>query len=431
MKKTLLVLALGAAFGPACYADEKMSPEEVRAIEKAKELERSITKLVEKVSPAYVVIGGGSGVVVTSDGYMLTNHHVAGSKPVGQTWRVKIAGRGILDAKVIGHDATGDITLLKLEGKDFVFVPIGDSDAVKVGDYSLALGNPFGYAKDSTPTVTQGFVSAIHRNQGAYSDAIQTDAPINPGNSGGPLINQKGELVGINGRIAVRNGVKINTGVGYAIPANQIVRFMDSFKKLGDVHHGYLPGLRVSNPREGSGGAIVGDVTTGSEADAAGFKKGDIIVEADGRAVPHTSRLYGIVGTIPAGEKVKIKVKRGDESVELEMALAKQGGGGDTAAGDPPANPNGTYLGIRMKASDSGMVEVEEIMDGSPAAEAGLKTGDLISHFGRRKVTNVNELVGALARRKPGDKVTLAVTRDGKKIEVNVTLGKKKSDPEK
>ncbi len=424
MKKTLLTLALAFAvsLGAPVFADDKLPAEEARAIEKAKELEKSITTLVAKVSPAYVVIGGGSGVVVTPDGYMLTNHHVAGSKPVGQTWRVKIAGRGILDAKVIGHDATGDITLLKLEGKDFTYVPIGDSDSVKVGDYSLALGNPFGYAKDSTPTVTQGVVSAVHRNQGAYSDAIQTDAPINPGNSGGPLINKQGELMGINGRIAVRNGVKINTGVGYAIPANQIVRFMESFKKDGVVHHGYVSGLRVSNPREGSGGAVVGEVSR--DAEAAGFKKGDIIVEADGRPVPHASRFHGIVGTIPAGEKIKVKVRRGEETVDLEIALAKQGGG-DAANADPPANPNGTYLGLRMKASDSGMVEVEEVVENSPAAEAGLKPGDLISHFGRRKVTNVNEMITQIARRRPGDKVTLSVKRDGHQIEVTVTLGKR------
>src|SRR5271163_1550707 len=154
---------LGASLAAPALGDDNV-PDEGRALEKVKELEHSITALVDKVSPAYVVIGGGSGVVVTSDGYMLTNFHVAGTKPVGQVWRVKIAGRGILDAKVIGHDRLGDISLLKLDGKgkEFTFVPLGDSDAVKVGDYTLALGNPFGYAKDSTPTVTQGVASAIH-----------------------------------------------------------------------------------------------------------------------------------------------------------------------------------------------------------------------------------------------------------------------------
>src|SRR5437660_707024 len=147
MKNLVFVLALAAspfAAQTTCRADDADV-----AIQKAKELERSITKLVETVSPAYVVIGGGSGVVVTRDGYMLTNFHVAGTKPVGQVWRVKIAGKGILDAKVVGHDNHGDISLLKLDGDNFTFVPIGDSDSVKVGDYALALGNPFGYAKDS------------------------------------------------------------------------------------------------------------------------------------------------------------------------------------------------------------------------------------------------------------------------------------------
>ncbi len=423
MKKTLFVAALLVAFAPPLRADDA---EDAKALEKAKELERSVTKLVAKVSPAYVVIGGGSGVVVSPDGYMLTNHHVAGTKPPGQIWRVKIAGRDILDAKVIGHDPVGDISLLKLDGKDFTYIPLGDSDGVKVGDYALALGNPFGYAKDSTPTVTQGVVSAIHRFQDAYSDAIQTDAPINPGNSGGPLINLKGELVGINGRIAFRNGVKINTGIGFAIPANQIQRFMDSFKKGGIVHHGYLAGIRrIVNTQDGGDGALVSDILDDSEASTAGFKKGDIIIEADGRAVEHQARLYGILGTIPAGENVRFKVKRGEATVEIAMKLTRQdvaGIGGGGAEETPPSG--GAYLGIRMKTGDSALT-IEEVTENSPAAKAGLKPGDVLDQMGRRKLANVNDLQSRLARRKPGDKITFVVTRDGKPVEVPVTLGQR------
>jgi serine protease Do len=414
--KNTLVLALVLAVTPVFAGDDAQVDE---ALARAKELDRSITALVEKVSPAYVVIGGGSGVVVTSDGYMLTNHHVAGTKPVGQVWRVKIASRGILDAKVIGHDPYGDISLLKLEGKDFTFIPLGDSDTVKVGDYALALGNPFGYAKDSTPTVTQGVVSSIHRNQGAYSDAIQTDAPINPGNSGGPLINWKGELIGINGRIAVRQGVKINTGVGFAIPSNQIQRFMESFKKDHVVHHGYLSGLaRVTNTRDGGEGALVNEVASGSEAEAAGFKARDVIVEADGRPVPHSTRLFGILGTIPAGEKVHFKVKRDGAVLDLDMSLAKQAN--EEGEATTPA-----YLGVRMKTTDEGTLAIGEVVEGSPAEKAGLKAGDVITFIGRRAVSNVNDLTSRIARRKPGDQITLTVERDGKKMEIAVTLGKR------
>jgi serine protease DegQ len=424
MKNALVVLTLLAAFAPVTVvrADDA---EDAKVLEKAKELERSVTKLVAKVSPAYVVIGGGSGVVVSPDGYMLTNHHVAGSKPVGQIWRVKIAGRDILDAKVIGHDPVGDISLLKLDGKDFTYIPLGDSDAVKVGDYALALGNPFGYSKDSTPTVTQGVVSAVHRYQDSYSDAIQTDAPINPGNSGGPLINLKGELIGINGRIAFRNGVKINTGIGYAIPANQIQRFMDSFKKGGIVHHGYLAGIRrIVNTQDGGDGALINDILDDSEASTAGFKKGDIIVEADGRPVEHQARLLGILGTIPAGESVRFKVKRGDSTVEIAMKLSRQDAGGIGGGGAEETPSGGAYLGIRMKTGDSALT-IEEVTENSPAAKAGLKPGDVLEQMGRRKLTNVNDLQTRLARRKPGDTITFVVTRDGKQVEVPVTLGKR------
>ncbi|HZU99949.1 MAG TPA: PDZ domain-containing protein, partial [Planctomycetota bacterium] len=248
---------------------------------------------------------------------------------------------------------------------------------------------------------------------------------INPGNSGGPLINMKGELVGINGRIAIRQGVKINTGVGYAIPSNQIKRFLDSFKKDGTVHHATINGLgRLSATKDGGDGALVNEVTEGSDAEKAGFKKGDVIVEADGRAVTHSSRLYGIVGTIPAGETIKVKVKRGDETVELALKLASQAL--EDAAPQRQAN-NGGYLGIKMKANDAG-VEVEEVTDGSPAATAGLKAGDIVTNFGRRKVANVNELIAAIGRRHPGDKVNVTILRNGEKMEIQVTIGKRASE---
>ncbi len=426
---TLLVLAALAA--PASFAttralaDESVKKDSVSddaALAKAKLLEDEIVALAEKTSQCFVVIGGGSGVVVSADGYVLTNHHVAGSKPVGDTWRVKIPGKGILDAKVIGHDQVGDITLLKLEGAGpWAFVPVADSDEVKVGDFALALGNPFGFAKDSTPTVTVGVVSAVHRYQGGYSDAIQTDAPINPGNSGGPLLDRKGRLIGINGRIAVRHGTKINTGVGYAIPANQIMRFFEGFKKDGLVHHGYANGLlRVGNTKEGDGGAVVEVVAPGSEAERLGLKRGDIIVEADGRPVSHAARYLGIIGTIPAGETVALKVRRGAETFEVKIKIAARAGESSGAA----ARTNGAYLGVRMSVKD-GAVVVDEVVDESPAALAGLRTGDVVTAIGRKSISNVNELLAELGKKKPGDKITLAVKRDGKARQITVTLGKK------
>jgi serine protease Do len=153
-------------------------------------LEEQLVEVVRKVSPTFVVIGGGSGVVISPDGWMLTNHHVAGDRPVGADWTVKLPSGKIYDAKLVGTDPTGDISLLKIavkEGEALPYVEFGDSDSCRVGQWVVALGNPFGFAKDSKPTVTFGLISAFHRYRGTYGDAIQTDAPINSGNSGGPL----------------------------------------------------------------------------------------------------------------------------------------------------------------------------------------------------------------------------------------------------
>ncbi|MBI3724170.1 PDZ domain-containing protein [bacterium] len=409
-------------------ADDVSSGKEEKALAEAKALEKSIETVVEKAAPAFVVIGGGSGIIVTDDGYMLTNFHVAGmapiGKPVGQTWRVKVAKLGILDAKVIGHDEQGDITLLQLQGKGpFPHVDLADSDALKVGDFALALGNPFGFAKDATPTVTAGVVSAIHRFQGGYSDAIQTDAAINPGNSGGPLLDSLGRLVGINGRIAYRHGTKINTGVGYSIPSNQIKRFLDSFKKQGVVHHGFVSGVKVGNTPDGGLGAVVEDVRKGSTAEKAGMKKGDVIVEADGRSVPHAARFFGIVGTIPAGEEIKLKVRRGDDTQEVSIKLEAH------HSEDATSNPHRTYLGVKMATRDKdGGVEIIEVTAGSPAELAGIKVGDVVTEFEKKKVGNLKDLLGFLTAKKPGDTVKVALEREGEPLELSVKLGKREGE---
>jgi S1-C subfamily serine protease len=426
------VLALAPVARHALAKDEVGDPKVEKAMEKAHELEKAIVTVVDRTSKCFVVIGGGSGIVVSEDGYMLTNHHVAGSKPVGTFWTVKIAALGILQAKVIGHDPYGDITLLQLQGKSsFDYVPLADSDGVKVGDYALALGNPFGYARDSTPTVTQGVVSVVHRNYANYTDAIQTDAPINPGNSGGPLLNREGQLIGINGMIAFRHGVKNNTGVGFAIPSNQIKRFLASFKKDGIVHHGVVGGLaRVTNTKDGMGGALVDSVSEDSDAEKGGLKKGDVILEADGRPVTHASRFHGIIGTIPSGEKIVLKVKRGDETLDVTVKLSSRDGDTDTEDADAPPKPTsgGAYLGVRMSTEEGVGVKIDEVLEKSPAAEAGLKAGDVVYQIGNLKVARVPQLVMILSKRKPGDVVKFLFTRDGKKMELAVKLGKKEAD---
>lgn len=304
------------------------------AQEKGKDIHAELKAIVAKVTPAFVFIGGGSGVLVSSDGYVVTNHHVAGEKP---TWKVRLTGGKTYVAETVGFDPRGDITLLKIkDGKDLPFVEWGDSDALKPGERLFAVGNPFLLGNENwEPTVTFGIVSALHRFQEGYSDAVQTDAQINPGNSGGPLFTMEGKLIGINGRIAVRFFNRVNTGVGYAIPSNQIRRFLEPMKKGGRVLHGYVAGLTIADAdyagehAYGDGTLIMG-VESGSPAEKAGFEPGDLVKEIAGFPIFNAKRFHGVVGTYPAGATVKMKIARtgadgtkAEKTIDVPLGAAK------------------------------------------------------------------------------------------------------------
>jgi serine protease Do len=393
------------------------------ALAKAKELEAAIVKVVTRTSPTFVVIGGGSGVCISADGWMLTNHHVAGSRSIGSDWQVKLPGRGIFKATMIGTDPVGDISLLKIKikkkGQSFPFVELGDSDACKVGDWAVALGNPFGFAKDSTPTVTVGLLSAVNRYHNNYGDAIQTDAAINSGNSGGPLLDIQGRLIGINGQINTRHGVKINSGVGYAISVNQIKRFMKSLKAGGVVAHGRVEGLTTTNNGLGNG-ALVAGVDGGTAAARAGFKKDDLILEVSGLPIWGEARFLGAVSTFPAGDELTIVVLRAGEKTSLKVALADNYGGGRTNAA------RGGYMGVRMEDADNG-VKIAEIVAPSPAGDAGLKADDVIVAFEGQTIQSTRELVQLLRATKAGQKVSVSVRRGAEEMKLVVTLGKRPS----
>ncbi|MCO5167929.1 MAG: trypsin-like peptidase domain-containing protein [Planctomycetes bacterium] len=417
-KASLVLLAVLALGAPAARADDA-------ALAHARAVERDLVALIERVSQAFVVIGGGSGVIVSPEGDILTNDHVAGSRNVGQTWTVMRPGGVIETARMIGKDPRGDIALLRLEGKGpYPFVPMADSDQVQAGDAVIALGNPFGFSKDGTPHVTLGVVSAVHRYQGGYSDAIQTDTAINPGNSGGPLLDLEGRVIGINGRIAVRFGTRANTGVGYAIPTNQIRDFIPHFREKGIVHHGLVPGIVLRDTPRGGDGALVERVTAGSAAAEKGLRAGDVIVEVDGRAVNNPQRFQGIIGTYPAGQTVAIVARRGDDTVKVEVALEPRSADeGGTVVG------RGAYLGVRMSTHQGGGVEVEEVVKDSPAEQAGLATGDVIKRIvaGRAShdLADVNTLVNVLSRLEPGAAIKLTIARGEGTVEVEVKLGRR------
>lgn len=413
---SLLTLALTALLGGPSFGQSLNDD-----VALAKSQESARIAVIDKVSKTFVAIGGGSGVIISSDGLILTNHHVAGSRPVGSTWIVTRPGGIFERAKILGTDPRGDITLLKMEKPGpYAFVELGDSDAIEVGQAVIALGNPFGFSKDGTPNVTVGLISATHRFQGGYSDAIQTDTAINPGNSGGPLIDFKGRLLGINGRIAVRFGTRANTGIGYAIPTNQIKAFLPQLKE-GQVGHGVVRGLSMEDTRAGGTGAKVSRVRSGSTAASAGFETGDIIVHAGGRPVHNPRRFEGIVGTYPAGDTIKVVVKRGRKRVTLEATLEAR----DRSAAVNNKSRKGGYLGVRLSSPEEGGAEVEEVVAGSPAARAGLQTGDVIRQFDGTKVKNVPHLISLLTKSRIGQTIKFRVLRNGTLETVRVKLGPK------
>ena len=304
-------------------------------------------------------------------------------------------------------------------------MPLGDSDACKVGDPVVALGNPFGFSKDGTPHVTNGVISAVHRFQGGYSDAIMTDTPINPGNSGGPLIDIHGRLLGINGRIAVRFGTRNNTGVGYAIPTNQIKQFMPAFKLGGVVGHATTRGLTLGETDNGGEGAVVRSIRETSTAYASGLRKGDLVLKVGGRTVHNPRRFHGIVGTYPIDSSVDVTVKRGDQLVTLKLALeARNQRLARRPRPKPPAG-GGAYLGVNLSTSESGGVEVEVVRTDSPAESAGLQAGDVIKKINGKVLKDLNALVDIMGKFRPNQTIKLTVERDGSEQDLEVKLGKR------
>ena len=298
--------------------------------------------VVEKVKPSVVAVfgaggqGGGSGVLISDDGYALTNFHVvAGSGPVMQCG---LPDGVLYDAVLVGIDKVGDVALIKLypkkEGHKFPHAVMGDSDKLKEGDWSLAMGNPFLLATDFTPTVTYGLVSGVHRYQYPsgvlleYTDCIQIDTSINPGNSGGPLFNMQGELIGINGRGSFDKRPRINSGVGYAISINQIKNFMGHLHAGLDVDHA-TPGFAVTTQTDKSGiGRMDGDADARQRPTSLrrGLTYGDELVSFDGRPIFSVNHFKNVLGLFPRGWRVPMEYRRpGDEEGRKEILVRLMG----------------------------------------------------------------------------------------------------------
>jgi len=364
--------------------------------------------------------GLGSGVIVTKDGYILTNNHVVdGADKVEVTLQ---DGRE-LSAKVVGRDPKSDIAVIKIEGDNFPFVTMADSEKVQVGDVVLAVGNPFGVGQ----TVTTGIVSATGRgNLGIedYEDFIQTDAAINPGNSGGALVDAEGRLIGINTAIWSRTGGY--QGIGFAIPSHLARDVMASLIQEGKVTRGYLgvmiqdvtPPLAKEFKLKEPSGALVGDVVPKGPAAKAGFKEGDVVVEFNGKKVPDARRLRLAVGAVKPGATVPVKILRNGSSRTLEVTVQQQPGTEQLAKASGPAEAdNGTLNGVavgdldpqtrrQMNIPDTvkGAV-ITQVDPASPAAEAGLRPGDVIQELNRQPVQSAEQAVKMTEA--PKDKITL------------------------
>ncbi|HEX4263381.1 MAG TPA: DegQ family serine endoprotease [Verrucomicrobiae bacterium] len=352
--------------------------------------------------------GLGSGVIVTKDGYIMTNNHVVdGAKEV----KVTLQDGREFTAKVIGRDPKSDIAVVKIDAKDLPTVPLADSEKVEIGDVVLAIGNPFGIGQ----TVTSGIVSAKDRgNMGIedYEDFIQTDAAINPGNSGGALVDISGRLIGINTAILSRSGG--NQGVGFAIPSDLARTVMEGLVKNGHVTRGYLgvmiqsvtPALADEFKLKDNKGALISDVVHDGPADKAGLKNGDVVIDFNGQPVVDSRRLQlSVAGTAP-GTKVPLEILRDGEKKSLEVTVKQLPGTDELANADASDNSDtGTLNGVEVADLDQrahqqfnvpkdvkGAV-VTQVAPGSAAAEAGLKSGDVIQEIDRKPVKSAEDAV--------------------------------------
>jgi serine protease Do len=368
--------------------------------------------------------GLGSGVIVSPDGYILTNNHVIeGANDI----KVYLSDKRELTARLIGADPKTDIAVVKIDAKNLPTLAIADSSQAQVGDIALAIGNPFGIGQ----TVTMGVISATGRgNLGIedYEDFIQTDAAINPGNSGGALINASGQLIGVNTAILSRAGG--NQGVGFAVPSNLAREVMSQLLKSGKVSRGYLgviiqpvtsdiaKAFNLADAR----GALIGEVSADSPAAKAGLAQGDVITELNGARVDDSRELRLKISQLAPGSTVKLKVVRDGAARDLDIALGELPNEKETASNEKPDNSSLNGLTVEnltpqiarqleLPASMTGVI-VTDVQDGSRADDAGMRRGDVIQQVNRQPVKTVADFERAM--KQSGSKSpALLINRNG------------------
>ena len=334
---------------------------------------------------------GGSGVIISEDGYVVTNNHVVDNATV---IKVQLSDGRKFDAKMVGKDPRSDIALIQIQNpKNLTAIKMADSDALRVGDYTVAIGNPFGLGE----TVTSGIVSALGRsglNAENYENFIQTDAAINRGNSGGALVNLNGELIGINTAILAPDGG--NIGIGFAIPSNMVKNLTSQMVEYGQVKRGELgimgtelnSDLAKAMKVDAQRGAFVSQVLPNSSAAKAGIKAGDVITSLNGKPISSFAALRAQVGTMPVGSKLTLGLLRDGKQVNVNLELQQ--------SSQNQVDSSTIFNGIEgaemsNKGKDQGVV-VNNVKTGTPAAQIGLKKGDVIIGANQQAVKNIAEL---------------------------------------
>jgi len=380
--------------------------------------------------------GLGSGVIVSADGYILTNDHVIeGAEDI----RVELTDNRTLPAKVIGSDAPSDLAVLKIDASHLPVLPLGNSDQVRVGDVVLAIGNPLGVGQ----TVTMGIISAKGRqtgiSDGSFEDFLQTDAPINQGNSGGALINTNGELIGINSQIISPSGG--NIGIGFAVPANMAKSVIAQLTKSGTVRRGML-GLTVQSVTSDLAsslglsdvrGALISSVQQGGPANRAGVQRGDVILALNGSPVADSNALRNQIANTEPGSEVTLTILRDKREQQIRVKLAELPANRKIAAADNTSHGNTGELGIsvqpltpelasrlRLPMDAQGLV-VTDVDELGAAADAGIREGDVVVEVNRQSVRSLADLQSAIHN--TGSKpLLLLINRGGNTLFVTVRM---------